>query len=278
MKQPLFTLICHRDIEMALVTLPKIYNFLEDPSSFNIMDDGSLTEDDISLIKKAMPLATILLRSEREAFILKKLENYPNCKKYREEFPLGFKLLDVPILANQVAERFTFTDSDIIYLKNCENYFTQEVNTHLRTDAIKISVKLQHALLKYHWKIPYQFNSGYFSFGLKDYDLDFIETYLGLQEVRNMPWLIEQTCWGLLYGRAGISVTPLKDQFACQENFEGPTKETLAIHLIANLKKYYNVWGANGNAALNDFNKPTFQNSRNVTYYDWFKKIAKRFI
>lgn len=278
MKQSVFTLICKRDVKMALITLPKIYNFLEDPNDFYIMDDGSLNQSEVNLLKYEMPLATIILRSEREEQILKKLKNYPNCLKYRAEHPLGFKLLDVPILAEQITKRFTFTDCDIIYLKNCEKYFTQNINTHLTTDAIKLSIKLKHGLLKFNWKIPYQFNSGYFSFGIIDYDLDFIEYYLGLNEVKYVPWLIEQTCWGLLFSRSGISVAPLKNQFVCQEDFLGPKDETLAIHLIADLKKNYIDWAKNKKQESTKLFLPIFNNSRNVNYYDWFKKIMKRLL
>jgi len=278
MKQPVYTLICHRDIKMALITLPKIYAFLEDPNDFYIIDDGTLTESDIELLKHSMPLATIILRSEREERILRKLKNYPNCIKYREEYPLGFKLFDVPILAIEKATRFTFTDSDIIYLKKCKKYFTKDINTHLTTDGIKISIKLKYGLLKYFWKIPYQFNSGYFCFGVNDYDLDFIEYYLGLKEVKDVPWLIEQTCWGLLFARSGQSVTPLKNQFACQEDFSGPKKETLAIHLIGNLKKHYEDWSKIEIQESTKLLMPVFVNSRNINYYDWIKKVMKRIL
>ena len=133
-------------------------------------------------------------------------------------------------------------------------------------------------MLKYFWKIPYQFNSGYFSFGINDYDLDFIEYYLGLKEVKDVPWLIEQTCWGLLFGRSGQSVTPLKNQFACQEDFLGPKKETLAIHLIGNLKKYYEEWSKIETQEYTKLLLPVFVNSRNVNYYDWIKKVMKRIL
>ena len=278
MNQPVYTLICHRDIEMALVTLPKIYNFLESPNNFFIFGDGSLTQQDVDLLKAVMPLATINLKSEREEFIKEKLKNYPNCLKYRDKHPLTFKLLDVPIMAGLNHNRFTFTDSDIIYLKNCEDYFNQDRNTHLTTDGIKISVKLQHALLKYNWKIPFQFNSGYFSFGLKDYDLDFIEYFLGLKKITNMPWLFEQTCWGLLFSSAGKSHVPNKNQFACEENFSGANNETLAIHLIADLKKHYKEWSSEHQNEVSIFTGVKFHQSRNINYLDWAKKVIKRFL
>lgn len=187
MPQQTFTLLCHRDMPMAMITLPKIIHFLEPSQNLVIVDDGSLTVEDIFTLKKLSPIVRIITRHEREDYILDAIGNRPNCKQYREEFPLAFKLIDIPLLAGKDSHRYTFTDTDIIYLKNCKNYFNQCVNTYLRTDAIKLSVKLQNAFLKYKWEIPLRFNSGYFSYDTRSFDLDFIEYFLGLPDVRNSP-------------------------------------------------------------------------------------------
>jgi len=261
---------------MALITIPQILKFFTPLQRLIICDDGTLNTLDKERLGNISSLIKIVTRVDREDLIKEEIGNRPNCLKYREEFPLAYKLLDIPILAKIENSRFTFTDSDIIYIKNCDDYFNRTVNTYLQTDAIKLSVKLSAGLLKYKWKIPMRFNSGYFSFDMIDYDLDFLEYYLGLPDVRNMPWLSEQTGWALLFGKAGNVYSPNENQFICKEKYKGPTDETLAIHLIANLKNKYEEWSPS-KEIISDI-KPEFKLSRNINIGDWIKKSVVRFI
>lgn len=277
MSNTVYTLLCKKDIPMALVTLPNIVKFLSEDQEFVVCDDGSFDDETVEIVKNISNKIRVITRTEREEYVMSILKNYPNCVAYRNQFAFAFKLIDIPLLAKKESERFTYTDSDIIYLKNCSEYFNRTVNTYLMTDAIKLSFKLKDGLLKYKWAIPYKFNAGYFSFDTKDFDLDFIEHYLGLPDVRNIPWVSEQACWALLFGKAGASFCPAENQFVCNEKFDGPTSETHAIHLIANLKDKVNEWSAYTSIDKNN-SMPTFQPSRNVTVKDWLFKVIKRYL
>jgi hypothetical protein len=279
MIQNVYTLLCERDMPMARITLPGILKFLQQGQTFFIFDDGSLTMSSVEELGKLSSNVIVKTRAEREEFILSILGDRPNCIKYRNDFPLGFKLLDIPLFAQaEKQQRFTYTDTDIIYLKNCEDYFTRGTNTYLRTDAIKISVRLQDVFFKYKWKVPYKFNSGYFSYDAAAFDLDFIEYYLGLENVRHMPWLSEQTCWALLFERTGVKLScPAEEQFICREDYKAPTQEALAIHLIGNLKGKCAEWAA----YEPDQSSPAavkFEKSRNVTILDWIQKSTRRLL
>ena len=274
--QPVYTLLCKRDLPMAMATLPRIITFLSPGQKLIVADDGSFDQDTIEKVSQVSEQIQVILLKEREEVIMQMLKGLPNCLRYRNEFPLAFKLLDIPLLAQKENARFTFTDSDIIYLKNCHSYFNQNVNTYLKTDAIKLSVKLQNGLLKYKWKLPLRFNSGYFSFNTSQYDLEFIEYFLGLPDVRNSPWLSEQTCWSLLFGRSGVSFCPLENEFVCRENFAGPKSDTYAVHLIGNLKNCVTEWSKDLLTPDEIARMPRFDKSRNVTLVDWLKKTASR--
>lgn len=263
---------------MALVTVPKIIGSLQPNQQMVVFDDGSFDDECVEKIQSLSPKVTVVVRKERDERILAAIGKRPNSIKYRQELPLAYKLLDIPLTVQSEGGRFTFTDTDIIYLRHCEDYFTRSANTYLRTDAIKLSIKLQDGLLKYRWPIPVRFNSGYFSFDIKDYDLDFVEYYLGLPDVRNSPWLSEQTCWALLFGKAGPSFSPLENQFACREKFQGPQSDTLAIHLIGGLKGKFRDWSQSEAIPAGTAAAPAFELSRNVTLFDWAQKSARRFM
>ncbi|MEO6546443.1 MAG: hypothetical protein ABIN94_00525 [Ferruginibacter sp.] len=274
--QDVYTLLCHKDMPMAAITVPLIMRSLNPDQKFIICDDGSFDAGDIEKLSGISSSIRIITKQERDGYVLEIIGNRPNSLKYRKEFPLAFKLFDIPILARQESSRFTYTDSDIIYVKNSKAYFNRQLNTYLQTDAIKLSLKLQAGLLKYNWNIPLRFNSGYFSFDPVDYDADFLEYYLGLPDIRNIPWLIEQTAWALLFGKAGESYSPNPNQFICRENFDGPTDETLAIHLIAGLKNKYTEWAPQENITTGI--QPQFNLSRNITKWDWVVKSVKRVV
>jgi hypothetical protein len=279
MLQTVYTQICERDMEMALRTLPTILKFIHPSQKLVIIDDGSLSADSAATIAALADNVILKVKKDRDAMVLEALKGKPNCIKYRNEHPLSFKLLDIPIMARQESPRFTYTDSDIIYFNSCEDYFTRDVNTFLRTDAVKLSFRLQDGLLKHRWKIPYKFNSGYFSFDTAHYDLDFIEHFLGIPEARSTLWLLEQTCWSFLFERAGIAYCPAEDEFICKENYSGPEPKSLAIHMIGNNDKKVvsKEWTKPEQMKKVMPAKPRFERSRNVTLIDWVLKSAQRF-
>ena len=276
-KPAVCTLLCHRDMEMASWTIPGILRSLDDGQQFFIFGDGSLTSVDCENLAQLDDRIVCVTRAAREELVSVLLQNHPRCISYRDELPLAFKLLDVPLYCqSKRIERIVFTDTDIVYGQNCAAYFLQTRNTHLRTDAIKLSVRTRSVLFKYGWKVPYQFNSGYFSYGLDKFDLDFIEHFLGLPDVRGIQWLSEQTCWGLLFAKAGTSFAPNRSQFACREDFAEPSSETLAIHLIADLKGKARELSEGLQCDRSPLESPKFEDSRNVNIFDWFFKSVRR--
>jgi hypothetical protein len=275
MPQTVYTLLCDRDLPMALITVPRIIKFLQPDQQLVIVDDGSFTQSTIDTLSSLSPQIKIVIRREREAYVMEFIKDKPNIIAYREKFPFAFKLIDIPLLAKRDSPRYTYTDADIIYLKNCEEYFNREVNTYLRTDAIKLSVRLLTALLKYKWKIPVRFNAGYFCFHTDGYDLDFIEYFLGLPDVHNITWLSEQTCWSLLFGKTGTLYVPDDKQYICQHPYDGPKADTLAIHLIG-LKHMVKEWSSQYDIEAMPAARPAFEVSRDVTMLDWVKKSISR--
>jgi hypothetical protein len=136
-------------------------------------------------------------------------------------------------------------------------------------------VKLSDVFLKFGWKIPYLFNSGFFSYPSAAFDLEFVEYFLAQPNCRHFPWLTEQTCWAVLFGRLPNVMCPDPNQFVCRENFPGPSGDTQAIHLIGGLKGRVVDWShcASTDAPPAELR---FLPSRYVNLNDWLQKSLRR--
>jgi hypothetical protein len=276
MANAVYTLLCHRDMPMASITLPLLLGFLDESQTLYIIDDGSLLDEDEEIACGWGKNVRVVRRSQREKEIKTKLAGYDACTRYRDEFPLAHKLLDLSLLAQSLGhDHFLYTDSDILYLRDCQGLFRTNANLHLRTDAVKLSVKLSDVFLKFGWEIPYLFNSGFFTYPSGAFDLEFVEYFLAQPDCRHFPWLTEQTCWAVLFGRLPDRLCPDQDQFVCRENFRGPDGETCAVHLIGDLKKRVGEWSRLGMVPRN-FHTLRFDSSRHVNIVDWMLKVGLR--
>jgi hypothetical protein len=276
MANAVYTLLCHRDMPMASITLPLLLGFLDESQTLYIIDDGSLLDEDEAIACGWGKNIRVLRRSQRDAYIAETLAKYSACRQYRAEFPFAHKLLDLPLLAERLGhDRFLYTDSDVLFLRNCQGFLQNDANLHLRTDAIKLSVKLFDVFFKYGWKIPYRFNAGFFSYPTHAFDLELVEYFLAQPDCRHFPWVSEQTCWAVLFGRLTNVICPDSVQFVCRENFQGPDSETCAVHLIANLKKRVGEWSRLEIVPQN-FQTLRFDSSRHVNVADWMLKVGLR--
>ncbi len=262
---------------MASITIPLLLRWLDDSQTLYIIDDGSLLDADEETANGWGKNVCVLRRRQREDEIRTKLARYESCTQYREVFPLAHKLLDLPLLAQHAGhDRFLYADSDILFLRGCQGLLQIDTNVHLRTDAVKLSVKLSDVFLKFGWKIPYRFNSGYFSYPAHAFDWDFVEHFLGQPKCRHFTWLTEQTCWAVLFGRLPHVLYPDPEQFVCREDCSGPNSDTRAIHLIGQLKCHVDEWSvlASENPTGNELRLLA---SRYVTLNDWLHKSLQRF-
>lgn len=274
MSQSVYTLLCERDMQMAKITLPRMLFFCKKKQKIRVVDDGTLSEYSINWLESLSDNIKVIRKSMRDELVLDTINKFPGCMKFRNEYPPSFKIIDIPILAKLESPRFTYSDSDIIYIRNSSKYFELNCDSFIRTDAIKLSVKLSTAFFKYKWKIPFKFNSGFFCYDTNNFDLDIIDYFVSRPDVRNMPWVIEQTAWAILFGKTS-SICPLESEFVCSESFLGPDNKTCAIHLIGNLKSKFIEWS---DFKLEESNfVPSFEKARNINFIDWSKKSFKRF-
>lgn len=233
----IFTLTCKRDLHLSCICLKTLIDRSTCPISLNILDDGSLSCDDWNFLQQQLGKFRPHPLEAREQFVATKAKNHLHCLLYRRRSPLAFKLIDMPLLASQVSSNIHFLDSDVLFLRSFTGLFERH-EKYLATEDVRLSFSLQKAL-RNRYSMPFRFNSGYLNFPSKWHDLDFIETYLATDWHWDFEWLVEQSCFALIFG--ANSQRPRKfniSEFVCDSQLRTLRPDTIAVHLIGNLKSH----------------------------------------
>ena len=93
------SLVCHRDLYVYLYSIKSFIKNTTNNCSIIVHDDGSLTEDDIRMLKKHIEGLKIYNVKEADKIVIPKLEKYPLIKKLRSENVLLRKLTDFYFLS-----------------------------------------------------------------------------------------------------------------------------------------------------------------------------------
>lgn len=235
-------LVCHRDVHLALTCLGSLLKLSADPINLVMHDDGSLTPEDKEKLLSGLKGSTLLLRSEANERMNELLKNYPNCYKFRYENVLALKLLDVALLTEG---NIAFCDSDILFFRPFTGLFNlPDPNTSalLMMDYLEsYSVLPWHLLGSTQIKLPSKANSGLIYFRKSAHDLDFVEWFLGRDEVRfkgKLSW-IEQTCWAAQSYRAGLRLWN-PQQVMLMRPHTHLTSQSLAGHFVKEVRHRIN--------------------------------------
>lgn len=202
--QDVHSLICHRDVDMALLCLNSLLKHSLEPLRIVLHDDGSLTAADIDKLYAGIPGAKIITRAETDELMRPVLARYPNCTTFRERWPTGLKLIDIPVLAS---DDIASIDTDILFFRPFTGMFRWPGDS----TAALFMQDYQDAYSLKPWqlgtlKLPSRLNAGLMFIRKNAYDLDFIERSLHDLESKSaggLDWFHEQTCWAIFAHRAG---------------------------------------------------------------------------
>jgi hypothetical protein len=198
------SLICHRDVEMAVACLGSLLRLSADAVRLALHDDGSLTIEDTERLQNELAGATIILRAQADDVVNPLLSRYPHCARFRRENIFGLKLLDIPLASDG---DLAYCDSDILFLRPYDGLFRWPgagTSAIFMMDTIEpYSVRPRHLLGAGGLKLASKVNAGLIFLRHGAYDLDFIEWFLGHDEYKRVPPLVEQTCWAALGHRVG---------------------------------------------------------------------------
>lgn len=232
------TLICHQHVPVGLKCLGSLLRYSSEPLSLIVHDDGSLTEEDKDTLIAGLPGATIISREEADSRVLPLLSAYPQCLAYRRRHPLALKLIDMPLMSSG---DLAYCDSDVLFLKpfkrlfvwpdeDCSAIFMQDIQ-----DAY--SLRPWHLYPLGSMRLPQRLNSGVLLFRTSEYDLEFVESFLGnaslSQVFEKRPHWIEQTCWAALAWRVGCRLWDGRQMAVANPKMEPVCAERVAIHFVA---------------------------------------------
>ena len=207
------TLLCHRDVDLAIHCLNSVVHLSADPVLLVIHEDGSLTSADRFKLAEALPWLRILDRSDADLIMDELLAPYPNARAFRQSSVWGLKLLDVVLAETGLC---FYLDSDIRFFRPFRGLFVDAATKNrcvfLRDTVWQAySIRPWHLLDSRSLRVASGINTGMTLFDPHVYDLDFVDWFLGQLDWRVIPAWTEPTCWAALALRAdGHAVDPMQ--------------------------------------------------------------------
>jgi hypothetical protein len=231
------SLVCHRDVSIALVCLKSLLTTSREKVQLLIHDDGSLTDEDQASIQAELPSASVISRNEADCKLAGALEAFPTLKEARSKIPHLFKVVDVPMLCN--TESASFVDSDVLFLRAHQRLFRI-------SEMRKVSCRFLFDIRTCHGFRLKDFsplgpvsaigrlNSGLFCVKRNVIDFDWVEAVcrrVGLsQMLRHRSWF-EQGLWAAIAARVGCEMID-RSQIATAEAMNQIPRDPIALHFV----------------------------------------------
>jgi hypothetical protein len=108
------SLVCHRHVYNYILAIKSFLRFYNDVTVI-VHDDGSLTKKDKDTVRKHIRNIHIIDRDYADVKINKILDQYPNCRRYRDTYVIALQLFDYTLLCE--SNKIVSLDSDILFFK-----------------------------------------------------------------------------------------------------------------------------------------------------------------
>lgn len=209
------TLLCHDHIYFYLISVKSFFYFTKLELPVFVVDDGSMTNEDVQLLNRHVQNITIVRGKEAEKIMISKLRGLPFSLRFRKEshsqiYSHNKKLFD-PILLSSF-KKYIYFDSDIIFFnkpREIINWIHNSKDMILHMSYTK--EYMQHTDLQILNYIPVIFkiqdipnlNSGIICGYKKFLKLDLIEKYL--KDIYSYSlahkWFSEQIIFYLVFSK-----------------------------------------------------------------------------
>jgi len=209
--QPIRTLLCHRDVDLAIHCLQSAVTMSADPVNVVVHEDGSLTDEDRDKVLGTLNGSRILSRTEADEVMAQKLGGHRYARAFRDGSVWGLKLLDVVLAEDGMC---FYVDGDVRFFRPFRSLFTANA-TQDRCVFLKDTVWQAYSVRPWHLmdrrglKVASGINTGMTFCDPKVFDLDFVDWFLAQPDWKVIPAWTEPTCWAALAVRAqGCAVNP----------------------------------------------------------------------
>jgi hypothetical protein len=230
-------LVCHRDVSIALICLKSLLATSQEKLQIIVHNDGSLTDEDQTLIRAQLPNSTLMSRDQADRELAIVLDGLPTLRKARLKLPHLLKVLDVPMLCR--SDNVCFVDSDVFFLRAHRGLF--EISKARSVCArFMFDIRTCHGFrLKDFWPLGpvspiARLNSGLFCIKRNVIDFDWIEAVcsrVGLSQILQHRSWFEQGLWAAIAGRIGCEMID-SSQIATAEVASQIPEDPIALHFI----------------------------------------------
>ncbi len=156
------SLVCHRDVTLWLWSYLSCRHFSDFFAPVLIFDDGTLTDDDVELLRR-WPEISIIYRKEADRKVMEFYGSFPAVLKYRHEMLLSRKVIDPPAFI-PAGKRILLFDSDLLFFRRPLEVMAAlqqpRLEAMLYASEEQASYAAQPELTERYPHLPYGFNSG----------------------------------------------------------------------------------------------------------------------
>jgi hypothetical protein len=246
------SLVGKETLNLSLICLKTLLEKTKQKIHLVVHGDGSLSKRDKKKIESLGDNVKVIGRKKIEEKILKMISDYEMSLKYRRKNIFGIKLFDIILLSEKDAVHYV--DSDIVFLKTCQNIFNLEDGVDA---SFSSNGRMNHAYSLRPLdvcplgdiRVAKSVCAGLFSIRRERYDIDHIERVLGQLsdsggKFSYRPFWVEQTCWASLalkinsrlWSFDNITI-PKKGWLGENRKFVSPPKEKIgAIHFTSSTR------------------------------------------
>ncbi|MDT0642505.1 hypothetical protein RM553_06630 [Zunongwangia sp. F363] len=241
------TLACHRDIEMALMSLKSFVHNYKDEYKIHVYEDGSLTAEDKEKLFE-IPGIEIKDKKEVDALADEALRSHPFCQKWRGQNAFTVKLFDMAVVEDN---DYVYFDSDVFFIKP---FVGLERGKYGREDLVLMSDRFDYYSVNFferfihpRIKFPDKINAGFYYLRNGAIDFDLFEWLFSKEEYfpkDREPWrvsLADQTAWALLGANCNGKIWR-KEQAIIPASMDEIKPDTIAIHLIKRLEGFEEIY------------------------------------
>ncbi|MBK1987107.1 hypothetical protein A0J48_006075 [Sphaerospermopsis aphanizomenoides BCCUSP55] len=216
--------------------LKSFYHFSQRQYALCIHDDGTLTEENITILQYHFPNARIIDRKQADEKVLALLSSYPRCLEFRKTNHLSPKVFD--FAAYLQSERLLLLDSDILFFEEPTALLKQIENPDYQLNTFNGDVESAYTVepetVKTHlgFDLAARVNSGLGLIHKNSLNFDWIEEFLSLPNIIGHFWRIEQTIYALCSSRYGVELLPS----AYDVHLEGSINGSPSRHYVGRIR------------------------------------------